>query len=54
MNINASIIDQRLAGVQDEIRERASAELRITREDLPTFTSICSFMRENHARFGCG
>ena len=34
MNINASIIDQRLAGVQDEIRERASAELRITREDL--------------------
>ena len=34
MNINASIIDQRLAAVQDEIRERASAELRITREDL--------------------
>ena len=34
MNINASIIDQRLAGVQDEICERASAELRIAQEDL--------------------
>lgn len=34
MNINASIIDQRLAGVQDEIRERAGAELRIAQEDL--------------------
>ncbi|MBI5308639.1 MAG: AIPR family protein [Planctomycetes bacterium] len=34
MNINASIIDQRLAAVLDEIRERASAELRVTREDL--------------------
>lgn len=34
MNINASIIDQRLAGVQDEIRERASAELRIAQKEL--------------------
>lgn len=34
MNINASIIDQRLAGVQDEIRERAGAELRITQKEL--------------------
>lgn len=30
MNINASIIDQRLAGVQDEIRELAADELNIT------------------------
>lgn len=29
MNINASIIDQRLAGVQDEIRELALAELNV-------------------------
>ena len=29
MNINASIIDQRLAGVQDEIRDRAADELII-------------------------
>lgn len=29
MNINASIIDQRLAGIQDEIRELAEAELGI-------------------------
>lgn len=29
MDINASIIDQRLSGVQDEIRERAQDELRI-------------------------
>ena len=29
MNINASIIDQRLAGVQDEIRDRAADELNI-------------------------
>jgi len=26
MNINASIIDQRLAGVQDKIKERATEE----------------------------
>jgi hypothetical protein len=30
MNINASIIDQRLAGIQDEIRELAQAELNLT------------------------
>jgi hypothetical protein len=30
MNINASIIDQRLNGVQDEIREWAASELNIT------------------------
>ncbi|HET9646358.1 MAG TPA: AIPR family protein [Burkholderiaceae bacterium] len=30
MNLNASIIDQRLAGVQDEIREWAASELNIT------------------------
>lgn len=30
MNINVSIIDQRLAGVQDDIRERAREELGIT------------------------
>ena len=29
MNINASIIDQRLAGIQDEIKERAREELGI-------------------------
>lgn len=29
MNINASIIDQRLAGIQDEIRQQAEAELGI-------------------------
>lgn len=29
MNINASIIDQQLAGIQDEIRERAKLELNI-------------------------
>lgn len=29
MNINASIIDQQLTGVQEEIRERASSELNI-------------------------
>lgn len=29
MDINASIIDQRLAGVQEEIREQAQSELRI-------------------------
>jgi len=33
MNINASIIDQRLGAVQDEIRERAQDELRINDED---------------------
>lgn len=33
MNINVSIIDQRLVAVQDEIRERAAAELRITQDD---------------------
>jgi len=32
MNINASIIDQRLAGIQDEIRERAAGELCITQD----------------------
>jgi hypothetical protein len=30
MNINASIIDQRLAGIQDEIKDRAREELGIT------------------------
>lgn len=30
MNINASIIDQRLAGIQDEIRQQAEVELGIT------------------------
>lgn len=30
MNLNASIVDQRLAGVQDEIREWAASELNIT------------------------
>lgn len=29
MNINASIIDQRLAGIQDEIRQQAEAELGV-------------------------
>lgn len=29
MDINASIIDQRLAGLQDEIRVRAKDELNI-------------------------
>lgn len=29
MNINASIVDQRLAGIQDEIKDRAAAELNI-------------------------
>ena len=33
MNINASIIDQRLTAVQDEIRECAANELRITQDD---------------------
>jgi hypothetical protein len=33
VNINASIIDQRLAAVQDEIKQRASDELRINQED---------------------
>ncbi|MBV5272977.1 MAG: AIPR family protein, partial [Lamprocystis purpurea] len=33
MNINASIIDQRLIGIQDEIREWAGAELNITAAD---------------------
>lgn len=33
MDINASIIDQRLAAVQDDIRERAANELRINHED---------------------
>lgn len=33
MNINASIIDQRLAGVQDEIREQARLQLRISDGD---------------------
>jgi hypothetical protein len=33
MNINASIIDQRLAGVQDEIREQARLQLRISDDD---------------------
>jgi hypothetical protein len=32
MNINASIIDQRLTGIQNEIRERAAKELTITQE----------------------
>ena len=32
MNINASIIDQRLAGIHDEIRERAADELNMTQE----------------------
>ena len=30
MNLNASIIDQRLTGIQDEIRSLASTELAIT------------------------
>ena len=30
MNINASIIDQRLTGIQEEIREQARIELNIT------------------------
>ncbi len=30
MNLNASIVDQRLSGVQDEIREWAAAELNVT------------------------
>jgi hypothetical protein len=33
MNINASIIDQRLIGIQDEIREWAGAELNVTGAD---------------------
>lgn len=33
MNINASIIDQRLAAVQDEIRDRANVELRIAQDE---------------------
>jgi hypothetical protein len=33
MNINASIIDQRLIAIQDEIKQRAASELRITIED---------------------
>ena len=30
MNINASIIDQRLTGIMEEIRDRAADELNIT------------------------
>ena len=43
MNINASIIDQRLAGVQDEIRERAISELRIQGDKLRSlaFVYLC-------------
>ncbi len=33
MNINASIIDQRLVGIQDEIREQAELELKIKDKD---------------------
>ena len=33
MNINASIIDQRLAGVQDKIKERATEEFGISDGD---------------------
>jgi hypothetical protein len=33
MNVNASIIDQRLIGIQDEIREWAGAELNVTAAD---------------------
>lgn len=33
MDINASIIDQRLTAVQEEIRQRAADELRITQDD---------------------
>nr|WP_232515743.1 hypothetical protein [Aeromonas salmonicida] len=29
MNLNTQIIDQRLVGIQEEIREKASAELKI-------------------------
>jgi hypothetical protein len=34
MDINASIIDQRLSGVQDEIREQASDELKINNDEI--------------------
>lgn len=40
MNINASIIDQRLAGVQDEIRERAILELRIQGDKLRSLSFV--------------
>ncbi len=33
MNINASIIDQRLAAVQEEIHQRTADELRITQDE---------------------
>jgi hypothetical protein len=33
MNINASIIDQRLGAIQEEIRQRAADELHITKDD---------------------
>ena len=33
MNINSSIIDQRLTAVCEEIRERAKEELRMTDEE---------------------
>ena len=45
MNINASIIDQRLAGIQDEIRERALAELNLsepTRLKSLAFVYLCT------------
>ncbi|MDO4681313.1 MAG: AIPR family protein [Lautropia sp.] len=38
MNLNASIIDQRLTGIQDQIRERASAELKL--EDTGRLKSL--------------
>jgi hypothetical protein len=46
MNINASIIDQRLAGIQDEIRERAAAELNITEPGkLKSLAFVCLFVK---------
>ncbi|MCZ7555772.1 MAG: AIPR family protein [Bacteroidia bacterium] len=44
MNLNASIIDQRLSGLMDEIRERAQQELRIndeTRLKSLAFVYLC-------------
>ncbi len=43
MDINLSIIDQHLAGVEDEIREQASQELNITGERLKSlaFVYLC-------------
>jgi hypothetical protein len=52
VKINASIIDQRLTAAQEEIRQRAADELRITRLDGDVSALNIGALSYNDLRYG--